>query len=184
MWKSLRVYLVGVKTKGIENERERMGKMRVWLGVERGRENGAVQQFSFQAHQNLIFLGKKTWGKMGSWVFGRNCPSNVQIFIKSFFFLYFSSLLFHLFIIYHFFFLFLCAHPFFFLYFLILSFFSFFLFFFGAHPFFSQQFFFLEKKVSGSLNFLCYFFIYFLFITEYYLFKMKCSFIHNFLIEI
>ena len=54
-----------MKTKGIENERERMGKMRVWLGVERGRENGAVQQFSFQAHQNLIFLGKKHEGKWG-----------------------------------------------------------------------------------------------------------------------
>ena len=68
--------------------------MCVWLRVERGKENGTAQQFSFQAHQNLIFSGKKNMRENGELGFWTKLPSNVQIFIKSFFFFFFVFFLF------------------------------------------------------------------------------------------
>ena len=131
--------------------------MCVWLRVERGRENGAAQQFSFQAHQNLIFSGKKNMRENGELGFWTKLPSNVQIFIKSFFFFFFVFFLFANSSFQNLSFLFSCAHPFFFFWYY--HSFLFFLFFFGVHPFFFHQFFyfFFEKKVLGSLNLLCSF---------------------------
>ena len=145
--------------------------MCVWLGVERGRKNGATQQFSFQAHQNLIFLGKKHEGKWGVGFLDEIARPMFEFLLNLFFF---PSLLFRLFIIYHFFFIFyffMCT-SFFFVFSDIIILFFFFLFFFGAHPFFSQPcfFFFLEKKVLGSLNFLCsFYFLFFLLLNIIYL---------------
>lgn len=123
------------------------GEMCVWLRVERGRENGAAQQFSFQAHQNLIFSGKKNMRENGELGFWTKLPSNVQIFIKSFFFFFFVFFLFANSSFQNLSFLFSCAHPFFF--FLILSFFSFFPFLFWCSSFLFSSvflFFFLRKR--------------------------------------
>ena len=113
MWKSLSICLVRVKTRERKNERENGGEMCVWLRVERGRENGAAQQFSFQAHQNLILSGKKNMRENGELGFWMKLPSNVQIFIKSFFFFFFVFFLFAISSFQNLSFLFLCAHPFF-----------------------------------------------------------------------
>ena len=137
------------------------GEMCVWLRVERGRENSAAQQFSFQAHQNLIFSGKKNMRENGELGFWMKLPSNVQIFIKSFFFFFFVFFLFANSSFQNLSFLFSCAHPFFF--FLILSFFSFFPFLFWCSSFlFSSVFFFFLRKRFWVLWTYCALFVYLL----------------------
>ena len=123
------------------------GEMCVWLRVERGRENGAAQQFSFQAHQNLIFSGKKNMRENGELGFWTKLPSNVQIFIKSFFFFFFVFFLFANSSFQNLSFLFSCAHPFFFFSdIIILFFFSFCFLVFILYFFISFFIFFLRKR--------------------------------------